>query len=123
MIKRIFILGIILSLIQTLVYFLFAKLFKFAETEFIAKSNRQITDEILPFIVLIFFEIVLLHNILSSIFNRKLFTWIMFSLSTIFLLAPFFKSFTIWPSVPFCLIIILLLLSYQVADKNYTNKQ
>lgn len=38
MIKRIFILGIILSLIQTFVYFIFVKLLQFAETKFAAEN-------------------------------------------------------------------------------------
>lgn len=123
MIKRIFILGIILSLIQTFVYFIFVKLLQFAETKFAAENYRQLTDKILPYVILIFFEIVLIQNILSSIVNRKLFTWIMFSLSTIFLLTPFFKTFAIWPSLPFSLIIIILLFSYQIAAKNYDKKK
>ncbi|MDR6763834.1 VIT1/CCC1 family predicted Fe2+/Mn2+ transporter [Flavobacterium sp. 2755] len=122
MIKRIFILGIIFSLIQTFVYFIFVELLQFAETKFVAENYRQITEKILPYIVLIFFESVLIQNILSSIINKKLFTWIMFSLSTIFLLVPFFKTFAIWPSLPFILIITLLLLSYQIVAKNYNKK-
>jgi hypothetical protein len=119
MIKRIFILGIIMSLIQTLLYFGFVEMLQFAETKFAVENNRQITDTILPYIVLIFFEIALIQNILTSIVNRQLFTWIMFSLSSIFLLAAFFKPFSIWPSVPFSLIIILLLLSYVIVEKRY----
>lgn len=119
MIKRIFILGIIMSLIQTLLYFSFVEMLQFAETKFAVENNRQITDTILPYIVLIFFEITLIQNILTSIVNRQLFTWIMFSLSSIFLLAAFFKPFSIWPSVPFSLIIILLLLSYVIVEKRY----
>jgi hypothetical protein len=119
MIKRIFILGIIMSLIQTLLYFSFVEMLQFAETKFAVENNRQITDTILPYIVLIFFEIALIQNILTSIVNRQLFTWIMFSLSSIFLLAAFFKPFSIWPSVPFSLIIILLLLSYVIVEKRY----
>jgi hypothetical protein len=119
MIKRIFILGIMMSLVQTLLYFSFVEMLQFAETKFAVENNRQITDTILPYIVLIFFEITLIQNILTSIVNRQLFTWIMFSLSSIFLLAAFFKPFSIWPSVPFSLIIILLLLSYVIVEKRY----
>jgi hypothetical protein len=119
MIKRIFILGIIMSLIQTLLYFIIVESLQFAETKFVAENNRQITDAILPYIILIFFEIVLIQNILSSIVSRKLFTWIMFSLSAIFLLAAFFKPFSIWPSLPFCLIIVLLLLCYVIVERHY----
>ncbi|RED25424.1 hypothetical protein BD847_2178 [Flavobacterium cutihirudinis] len=119
MLKRVFILGIILTLIQTLIYFIFVELLKFAEAKFVSENERQITDKILPFVILIFFEAVLIQNILSSIINKKLFTWIMFSISTIFLLAPFFKSFSIWPSVPFSFIITLLLLSYNITAKHY----
>lgn len=108
-----------MSLIQTLLYFSFVEMLQFAETKFAVENNRQITDTILPYIVLIFFEITLIQNILTSIVNRQLFTWIMFSLSSIFLLAAFFKPFSIWPSVPFSLIIILLLLSYVIVEKRY----
>lgn len=119
MIKRIFILGIVMSLIQTLLYFSFVELLQFAETKFVAENSRQITEGILPYVILIFFEIVLIQNILSSIVNRKMFTWIMLSISAIFLLAAFFKPFSIWPSLPFCLIILLLLSCYVIGEKYY----
>lgn len=121
MIKRIFVLGFGLSLIQTLLYLIFVKLLQLIEIKF-AENNKQITDAIFPYIILIFFEIVLIQNVLSSIVNRKLFTWIMFVLSAIFLLAAFFKPFSIWPSLPFCLIIVLLLLSYIIVEKYYERK-
>ena len=119
MIKRIFILGIVMSLIQTLVYFIFVEVLQFAETKFVAESSRQITNSILPYVILIFFEIVLFQNILSSIVNRKLFTWIMLSLSAIFLLSAFFKPFSLWPSLPFILIIVSLLFCYLFVEKRY----
>jgi len=119
MLKRVFILGIILTLIQTLIYFIFVELLKFTEAKFVSENERQITDKILPFVILIFFEVVLIQNVLSSMINKTLFSWIMFSISTIFLLAPFFKSFSIWPAVPFSLITTLLLLSYNIVTKHY----
>ncbi|TDD75141.1 hypothetical protein [Flavobacterium caseinilyticum] len=108
-----------MSLIQTLLYFSFVELLQFAETKFVAENSRQITEGILPYVILIFFEIVLIQNILSSIVNRKMFTWIMLSISAIFLLAAFFKPFSIWPSLPFCLIILLLLSCYVIGEKYY----
>ena len=109
MFKRVILLGILLSLFQTLVYYILVNMLKFLEIKFVVENNRQITDEIIPYVVLIFFEIVLLQNILTSIVYRNVFTWIMFSLSGIFLIAGFFKPFAIWPSLPFCLITILIL--------------
>jgi hypothetical protein len=118
MLKRFFIFGIGITLMQTLLYFIFVELLKFIENSFIAYNN-QITDEIIPYVVLIFFEIVLIQNILTSIVNRNIFTWIMFLLSSIFLLAGFFKPFSVWPSLPFCLITILPLLFFVIFIKRY----
>src|SRR6478609_840898 len=119
MVKRILILGIVMGLIQTLLYLIITELLQFTETHFVTENNRQITDEAIPYIVLIFFETVLIQNTLSSIVNKKTFTWIMFSLSAVFLLVGFLKHFRIWPSLPFCLIIILLLFCYVIVEKRY----
>lgn len=117
--KRILILGVLISLTQTFLYFILVELLQFAETKFGAENSKQITDFILPWVILIFFEIVFIQNMLCSIVNRKWFTWIMFSLSTIFLLAPFLKHFKVWPSVPFCLVIVTLLLCYVIVERHY----
>ncbi|MDI1304944.1 MAG: hypothetical protein PSX42_08905 [bacterium] len=48
MVKRILILGIVMSLIQTLLYLIIPEVLQFTETHFVAENNRQITDEAIP---------------------------------------------------------------------------
>lgn len=122
MIKKVLILGFLISLLQTIIYFIFVKLFYFCEIYFLQKEQRQITNSIIPYVILIFFEIVLIQNILCSIINKKTFTWIMYSLSVLFLVAPFLKSFSFWQSLPFCLITIFLLLGYYFAQPIYQKR-
>lgn len=118
MIKRILIFGILLTVIQTFLYFLLIKLMQLGELQIVNKSEIQLKNSIIPWIVLLFFEVVLIQNILTSIVNRKTFTLTFFVLTLLFLWAGFLKGFSIWPSIPF-LLLILGLLATKFAFEKY----
>ena len=88
------------------------------ELQIVNKSEIQLKNSIIPWIVLLFFEVVLIQNILTSIVNRKTFTLTFFVLTLLFLWAGFLKGFSIWPSIPF-LLLILGLLATKFAFEKY----
>ena len=109
------ILVFLISIIQTLLYSLLIELLYFTLTP----NQKLIIGTIFPFIILIFFVIVLIQNVLTSILNKKIFTWMFFTLSTGLSTWPFFNPFRIWLSLSFCLIIFLILLIPMFVQKYY----
>jgi hypothetical protein len=76
----------------------------------IEPNGKLIIGTILPFIILIFLVIALFQSVLVPIVNKKIFTWITFALFTGILTILFCTPFTWWLSLPFFLILILILL-------------
>ena len=112
--KQILAFGFLNSIIQTVFYsFLLALVYLT-----IAPNQKLVLGTIFPFIVLAFFIIMLIQNVLTSIFNRKKFTWIFFALSIGLFSLPIFNPFRILLSVFFCLQIVLILLIPRFLKKN-----
>jgi hypothetical protein len=113
--KRILAFGFLNSIIQTVFYsFLLALVYLT-----ITPNQKLVIGTIFPFIILAFFIIVLIQNVLTSIFNRKTFTWIFFVLSIGLFSLPIFNPFRILLSLLFCLLIVLILLIPRFIKKNY----
>lgn len=112
--KQIVAFGFLNSIIQTVFYsFLLALVYLT-----ITPNQKLIIGTIFPFIVLAFFIIVLIQNVLTSIFNSKKFTWIFFVLSIGLFSLPIFNPLRILLSVFFCLLIVLILLIPRFLKKN-----
>lgn len=113
--KRILAFGFLNSIIQTVFYsFLLALVYLT-----ITPNQKLVIETIFPFIILAFFIIVLIQNVLTSIFNRKTFTWIFFVLSIGLFSLPIFNPFRILLSLLFCLLIVLILLIPRFIKKNF----
>jgi hypothetical protein len=113
--KRILAFGFLNSIIQTVFYsFLLALVYLT-----ITPNQKLVIGTIFPFIILAFFIIVLIQNVLTSIFNRKTFTWIFFVLSIGLFSLPIFNPFRIFLSLLFCLLIVLILLIPSFIKKNF----
>ena len=113
--KRILAFGFLNSIIQTVFYsFLLALVYLT-----ITPNQKLVIGTIFPFIILAFFIIVLIQNVLTSILNRKTFTWIFFILSVGLFSLPIFNPFRIWLSLLFCLLIVLILLIPMFIMKNF----
>lgn len=113
--KRILAFGFLNSIIQTVFYsFLLALVYLT-----ITPNQKLVIGTIFPFIILAFFIIVLIQNVLTSIFNRKTFTWIFFVLSIGLFSLPIFNPFRILLSLLFCLLIVLILLIPRFINKNF----
>lgn len=113
--KRILAFGFLNSIIQTVFYsFLLALVYLT-----ITPNQKLVIGTIFPFIILAFFMIVLIQNVLTSIFNRKTFTWIFFVLSIGLFSLPIFNPFRILLSLLFCLLIVLILLIPRFIKKNF----
>lgn len=112
--KRILAFGFLNSIIQTVFYsFLLALVYLT-----ITPNQKLVIGTIFPFIVLPFFIIVLIQNVLTSIFNSKKFTWIFFVLSIGLFSLPIFNPLKILLSVLFCLLIVLIFLIPRFLKKN-----
>lgn len=113
--KQIVAFGFLNSIIQTVFYsFLLALVYLT-----VTPNQKLVIGTIFPFIVLAFFIIVLIQNVLNSIFNSKKFTWIFFVLSIGLFSLPIFNPFRILLSVLFCLLIVLILLIPRFLQKNF----
>ena len=113
--KRILAFGFLNSIIQTVFYsFLLALVYLT-----ITPNQKLVIGTIFPFIILAFFIIVLIQNVLTSIFNRKTFTWIFFVLSIGLFSLPIFNPFRIFLSLLFCLLIVLILLIPRFIKRNF----
>ncbi|OUD28623.1 hypothetical protein FPG59_16040 [Flavobacterium sp. FPG59] len=113
--KHILAFGFLNSIIQTVFYsFLLALVYLT-----ITPNQKLVIGTIFPFIILAFFIIVLIQNVLTSILNRKTFTWIFFILSVGLFSLPIFNPFRIWLSLFFCLVIVLILLIPMFIKKNF----
>ena len=113
--KRILAFGFLNSIIQTVFYsFLLALVYLT-----ITPNQKLVIGTIFPFIILAFFIIVLIQNVLTSIFNRKTFTWIFFVLSIGLFSLPIFNPFRILLSLLFCLLIVLILLIPRFIKRNF----
>lgn len=113
--KRILAFGFINSIIQTVFYsFLLALVYLT-----ITLNQKLIIGTVFPFIILAFFIIALIQNVLTSILNRKAFSRIFFILSVGIFSLPIFNPFRIWLSLLFCLLIVLILLIPNFIKKNF----
>ncbi|MBG6188450.1 uncharacterized BrkB/YihY/UPF0761 family membrane protein [Flavobacterium sp. CAN_S2] len=113
--KRILPFGFLNGIIQTVFYsFLLALVYLT-----IPPNQKLVIGTIFPFIILAFFIIVLIQNVLTSIFNRKTFTWIFFVLSIGLFSLPIFNPFRIFLSLLFCLLIVLILLIPRFIKRNF----
>lgn len=113
--KQIVAFGFLNSIIQTVFYsFLLALVYLT-----ITPNQKLVIGTIFPFIVLAFFIIVLIQNVLTSIFNSKKFTWIFFALSIGLFSLPIFNPLRILLSVLFCLLIVLIFLIPRFLKKNF----
>lgn len=113
--KRIIAFGFLNSIIQTVFYsFLLALVYLT-----ITPNQKLVIGTIFPFIVLAFFTIVLIQNVLTSIFNSKKFTWIFFVLSIGLFSLPIFNPLRILLSVLFCLLIVLILSIPRFLQKSF----
>lgn len=112
--KQIVAFGFLSSIIQTVFYsFLLALVYLT-----VTPNQKLVIGTIFPFIVLAFFIIVLIQNVLTSIFNSKKFTWIFFVLSIGLFSLPIFNPLRILLSVLFCLLIVLIFLIPRFLKKN-----
>ena len=113
--KRILVFGFLNSIIQTVFYsFLLALVYLT-----ITPNQKLVIGTVFPFIILAFFIIVLIQNLLTSILKKKAFTWIFFILSIGLFSLPIFNPFRIWLSLLFCLLIVLILLIPTFIKKNF----
>lgn len=113
--KQIVAFGFLNSIIQTVFYsFLLALVYLT-----VTPNQKLVIGTIFPFIVLAFFTIMLIQNVLTSIFNNKKFTWIFFVLSIGLFSLPIFNPLRILISVLFCLLIVLILLIPRFLQKNF----
>lgn len=113
--KQIIAFGFLNSIIQTVFYSFLLALVYFT----ITPNQKLVIGTIFPFIVLAFFIIVLIQNVLTSIFNSKKFTWIFLVLSIGLFSLPIFNPLRILLSVFFCLLIVLILLIPRFLKKNF----
>jgi len=113
--KRILAFGFLNSIIQTVFYsFLLALVYLT-----ITPNQKLVIGTIFPFIILAFFIIVLIQNVLTSTFNKKTFTWIFFIIALGLFSLPIFNPFRILLSLLFCLLIVLILLIPRFIKKNF----
>ena len=115
--KRILIFGILTSIIQTILYFVCLKFVQLIRNIFLNELHKLTTNYFILLLLILFVASVFTQNILSAIVNRKWFTWIAFTLSFVFMILGWTEGFSLFTSLTFTSIILLVLLSKFYIDK------
>lgn len=113
--KRILAFGFLNSIIQTVFYSSLLALVYLT----ITPNQKLIIGTVYPFIILAFFIIVLIQNVLTPILKRKVFTRIFFIFSVGLFSLSIFNPFRIWLSLLFCLLIVLIFFIPKFIKKNF----
>ena len=117
--KRILAFDFLNSIVQTVFYSLLLALVYLT----ITPNQKLIIGTVFPFIILAFFIIVFIQNVLTSILNRKTFSRIFSILSVGIFSFLIFNPFRIWLSLLFCLLIVLILLIPNFIKKHFLRIQ
>jgi hypothetical protein len=107
MIKRLLIFGLFVSGIQVLLYYLMLRLVQFGQSFFMTDSDRAfISDYGLVIGTTLFFVIVTIQNISTTLVNKKWFTWTAFILSTVFYFIGWGEDYFSWPVTTILFLIV-----------------
>ncbi len=118
--KRFLIFGLFVSVIQVLLYYLMLRLVQFGQSFFMTETNRAfISDYGLVIGTTLFFVIVTIQNISTTLVNKKWFTWTAFTLATTFYFIGWGEDYFSWPvtTVLFLFVGIRILASKFFIDK------
>jgi hypothetical protein len=107
MIKRLLIFGLFVSGIQVLLYYLMLRLVQFGQSFFMTDSDRAfISNYGLIVGTTLFFVIVTIQNISTTLVNKKWFTWTAFILSTILYFIGWGEDYFSWPVTTILFLIV-----------------
>jgi len=121
MIKRLLIFGLFVSGIQVLLYYLMLRLVQFGQSFFMTDSDRAfISNYGLVIGTTLFFVIVTIQNISTTLVNRKWFTWTAFILSTIFYFIGWGEDYFSWPVTTTLFLIVGV---FALTSKFYIDKK
>lgn len=120
MIKKLIIFGLLVSGIQVLLYYLMLRLVQFGQSFFMTDKDRAyISDYGLVLGTTLFFVIVTIQNISTTLINKKWFTWTAVILATAFYVIGWGEDYVSWrvTTVLFVIVGITVLISKFIIDR------
>ena len=122
MIYRVLKFGILASIIQIVLYMILTGLFQYSQVLFKYRNDLPITDKIINLVWGLFMICVLIKNLLSTIVNKKWFTYFMLVLTLIVLSKPWLHGFKLFPCLPFILINVVILVAKFIIERSLSDK-
>jgi hypothetical protein len=120
MVKRLLIFGLFVSGIQVLLYYLMLRFVQFVQSFFMTDKDRAfISDYGLIIGTTLFFFIVTIQNISTTLINKKWFTRTAFILATVFYFIGWGEDYFSWPvtTILFLFVGITVLTSKFIIDR------